>query len=152
MELDKRPTDLNELLGELVDFYNPQAQLSRIQLRLKKGDGEVVAPVDSRLMKQAVLNLMINATHAMQDKGGGDLILSAGRQDGEATIDVIDTGAGMAPEVAEKIFQAYYSTKKGGTGLGLPMARRIVEEHGGRMTLRTEVGKGTDFSIHLPLN
>lgn len=151
LELDRRPTDLAELLEELVDFFNPQAQLSRVQLRLRKPDERLVVPVDPRLIKQAVLNLMINGVHAMGDRGG-ELILSASHRDGEAIVDVIDTGAGMPPEVCGRVFQAYYSTKKGGTGLGLPMTRRIVEEHGGRVTVSSQVGKGSDFAIHLPLN
>lgn len=151
LEIDKRPTDLNQVLEELVDFFNPQAQLSRVQLRLRKGDGDVTVPVDQKLIKQAVLNLMLNGVQAMGEKGG-DLILSASRNNGEAVIDVIDTGPGISPEATQKIFQAYYSTKKGGTGLGLPMTRRIVEEHGGRMTVSSEPGKGSDFSIHLPAN
>jgi signal transduction histidine kinase len=81
---------------------------------------------------------------------GGELILSARPGDGEVRIDVIDTGGGISQEVQERIFDAYYSTKKGGTGLGLAMTRRIAQEHGGRVTLRSEMGKGTDFTLHLP--
>jgi signal transduction histidine kinase len=151
IEVEKRPINLNQLLEELIDFFNPQAQLSRVRLRLRKGADDVTVPADPRLLKQAVLNLMLNGVQAMGEKGG-ELILSTARHNGEARIDVIDTGPGISPDAAEKIFQAYYSTKKGGTGLGLPMTRRIVEEHGGRMTVSSEPGKGSDFSIHLPAN
>jgi signal transduction histidine kinase len=137
-------------LEELVDFFTPQAQLQRVQLRLKKSPEELVINADSRLLKQAVLNLMLNAVQAMGDKGG-ELILSAGRADGQVRIDVIDTGGGIPPDVRDRIFDAYYSTKKGGTGLGLAMTRRIIQEHGGRVSLRSEMGKGTDFTLHLPV-
>jgi signal transduction histidine kinase len=150
IELERRPVELNRLLEELVDFFTPQAQLQRVQLRLKKSPDEVVVKADPRLLKQAVLNLMLNAVQAMGEKGG-ELILSAGRMDGQACIDVIDTGGGISPEVRDRIFDAYYSTKKGGTGLGLAMTRRIIQEHGGRVTLRSEMGKGTDFTLHLPV-
>src|SRR4051794_37325702 len=90
IELDKRPTDVNELLEELVDFFSPQALLQRVQLRLRRTDGPLIVPLDAKLIKQAVLNLMINATQAMPH--GGELILSAGKDDHEACIDVIDTG------------------------------------------------------------
>jgi signal transduction histidine kinase len=150
MELDKRPTDVNEVLEDLVDFFSPQAQLQRVQLRLRKWDGgKLVVPLDARLIKQAVLNLMINAMQAMS--GGGELILSASRHDGEARIDVIDTGGGIPAESLPNIFKAYYSTKKGGTGLGLAISQRVAREHGGSLTVKSDVGKGTDFTLHLPL-
>ncbi|HZZ42675.1 MAG TPA: ATP-binding protein [Tepidisphaeraceae bacterium] len=149
LELDKKPTNLNDLLEELVDFFHPQAQLSRVQLRLRKSPDNLIVPVDPRLIKQAVLNLMLNGVQAMNDKGG-DLLLSTSLQNGEALIDIIDTGPGIPPDATQKIFQAYYSTKKGGTGLGLPMTRRIIEEHGGHLTVSSEPQKGTDFTIHLP--
>ena len=149
MELDRRPLDLNRMLEDMVDFFHPQAQAQRVQLRFQPAGGELVAPVDERMLKQALLNLMINAVHAMPQ--GGELILSARRQDGRAVIDVIDTGRGIEPQVLGRIFDAYYSTKKGGHGLGLAISKRIVEEHGGSITAVSEVGKGTDFRIELPI-
>ena len=82
--------------------------------------------------------------------GGGELILSLKAQGRSAIIDVIDTGSGIPPEQVARIFQAYYTTRKGGTGIGLAMARRIAEEHGGTIGVRSEVGKGSDFYITLP--
>ncbi|HTL30701.1 MAG TPA: ATP-binding protein [Tepidisphaeraceae bacterium] len=148
IELTRQPVELNHLLEELVDFFTPQAQLHRVQLRLNRAPESVTAAVDAKLVKQAVLNLMLNALQAMPN--GGELILSLGSFDHEATIDVIDTGSGISPDAVEKIFQAYYSTKKGGTGLGLAMAKRIAEEHGGHLSVQSEVGKGSDFKLHLP--
>ena len=150
LELDRKPTELNRLLEELVDFFTPQAQVQRIQLRLRKSEQPVTAQVDPRLIKQAVLNLMLNACQAMP--GGGELMLSvACNGSSDALIDVVDTGPGVPPEVAERIFTAYYSTKKGGTGLGLPMSKRIAQEHGGDLSVRSEPGKGSDFTLRLPL-
>lgn len=149
LELDRKPVALNDLLSELVDFYAPQAQVQRVQLRLQLPGHPLIVPLDAKLIKQAVLNLMINATHAMPN--GGELILSLDADGDYAAIHVIDTGIGMTPEVKERIFQAYYSTKKGGTGLGLAMAKRIVEEHGGTLGVASEPGKGSDFLIRLPL-
>jgi signal transduction histidine kinase len=83
--------------------------------------------------------------------GGGELILSVAPRGHDAVIDVIDTGPGISPDAIGQIFQAYYTTKKSGTGIGLAMTKRIVEEHGGRIDVRSEVGKGSDFSITLPL-
>ena len=150
IELDCKPANLNELLDELVDFFTPQAQLQRVQLRLKKPPEPVIAIVDPRLIKQAVLNLLINGLQAITSSGG-ELILSLQVQGKSAVIDVIDTGSGIPPEQVERVFQAYYTTKKGGTGIGLAMARRITEEHGGKIGVRSEVGKGSDFYITLPM-
>lgn len=149
MELDRRPTDLNDLCEDLVDFFTPQAQLQRVTLRLKTAAQPVLADVDPRLIKQAVLNLMINALQAMS--GAGEMMLVVTRTAQWAVIDVIDTGGGIPEDVKEMIFAAYYTTKKAGTGLGLAMTRRIVDEHGGQITFRSEPGKGTDFVLQLPL-
>ncbi|HSU67905.1 MAG TPA: ATP-binding protein [Tepidisphaeraceae bacterium] len=150
MELQRKPTDLNQMLEELVDFYSPQAHLQRVALRLKRADGQLIVRVDERLLKQAILNLMINALQAMPE-AGGEIILSADRRDGWAILDVIDTGRGMDAETLNRIFDAYYSTKRGGTGLGLAIAKRVIDEHAGKIEVRSEVGKGSDFTIALPL-
>ena len=148
MELDRKPVDLNDLLEELVDFFLPQAQLQKVQLRLKREPGPLMADIDSKFIKQAVLNLMLNAVQAMP--AGGELILSAKTQDGFARIDVIDTGAGIPPETLKNIFMAYYSTKRSGTGLGLAITQRIAKEHGGSLNVNSEIGKGSDFFLLLP--
>jgi signal transduction histidine kinase len=153
LELDRQPVDLNLLVEELVDFFAPQAQVNKVHARWRPSPKPVVVSADPKLIKQAVLNLMLNAVQAMTESNGGrggELILSASARDGQAVIDVIDTGRGINPEALASIFDAYYSTKKGGTGLGLAMARRIAEEHGGKISVTSEVGKGSDFQIHLP--
>lgn len=149
MELDRKPTDLNDLLEELVDFFAPQAQLQKVQLRLRREEGPLMANVDAKFIKQAVLNLMLNGMQAMPD--GGELILSAKTEDDFARIDIIDTGGGVPPEALENIFTAYYSTKRGGTGLGLAITQRIAREHGGALKVETEAGKGSDFFLLLPI-
>src|SRR5438874_4809558 len=80
IELDRKPTELNGLLEELVDFFTPQAQLQRVQLRLKRHPSPLIANVDPKLIKQAVLNLLINGLQAMSEKGSGELILSLTQQ------------------------------------------------------------------------
>ncbi|HMB96140.1 MAG TPA: ATP-binding protein [Tepidisphaeraceae bacterium] len=149
LELERKPVDLNALLEEIVDFYAPQAHLQHVQLRLKKSPQPLIAQIDPKLIKQAILNLMINSMQAMQN--GGELILTLSATPADAIIDVIDTGGGIPPEAVQRIFQVYYSTKKGGTGLGLPMAKRIVNEHGGDLSVKSEIGKGSDFTLRLPL-
>jgi signal transduction histidine kinase len=149
IEIERKPVELNGLLEELVDFFAPQAASQRVQIRFQRTAQPITATIDAKLIKQCVLNLMINATQAMPT--GGDLILQLKHDDGRATIDVIDTGTGIPAEKLPKIFDAYYTTKRGGTGLGLAMARRIAQEHGGDLSVRSEAGKGSDFTLALPL-
>jgi signal transduction histidine kinase len=149
IELRRVETDLNIMLEELVDFFAPQAQLNHVQLRFKPHTGPLLIRIDPRLIKQTILNLMLNALQAMPN--GGELILSTTAERNSAVIDVIDTGGGIKPEDLDKIFHAYFSTKKGGTGLGLAMSQRIIQEHDGQLTVNSEPGKGSDFRIRLPL-
>ena len=104
---------------------------------------------DANALKQALLNLVINARQAMP--GGGELILVIERAGPWAEIRVTDTGVGMDEESREHCFDLYWSTKKGGTGLGLPTVARVVHEHDGQIHVLSEVGRGTSFTIRLPL-
>jgi signal transduction histidine kinase len=148
-ELQPAVIDLRNLMGELTDFFAPQAQAARVVLRTATPDNPVTCDVDSNLLKQAVLNLMINAVQAMGQ--GGELLmkLSANRQ--QAVLEIIDTGPGIPPDDLRKIFQVYFSTKKNGSGLGLPTTQRIIHEHGGTIQVHSETGKGTRFVVTLPL-
>jgi signal transduction histidine kinase len=147
-DLRPEPTDLNALLREIVEFVEPEARRERISLRCS------FAPLpplraDPSLLRQAVLNLLVNARQAMRE--GGELLLRTFADGPSAVVEVTDTGTGMAPEVLARCFDAYFSTKKGGTGLGLPTARRIVEEHGGTIEVWSELGRGTRFTLRIPL-
>ena len=147
-ELDLAVMDVRRLAGELVDFFTPQAEAAGVVMRTALPE-EVLCLVDANLIKQALLNLMINAVQAMA--GPGELLIRAGRHRDEGVVEIIDTGPGMQTEELAKIFQAYYSTKQGGSGLGLPTTRRIVREHHGTIRVESEPGKGTRFIVALPL-
>lgn len=166
--LDRRPVDVNDMLTELIDFYTPEAERQGVRIRPDFAPSPLMATIDAKMVKQALLNLMLNATQAMARpaasgvSGGGmsgpvgDLILrteSGEDVDGHAMvrIHVIDTGPGIAQEVQVKIFQPYFTTKAGGSGLGLPTSRRLIQEHGGRLEIHSELGKGTDFTVLLPV-
>jgi two-component system sensor histidine kinase HydH len=149
MELHRRDCDLRQVVEELVDFFRPQAESGRVVLRVALPDKPIVCQVDEGLLKQAILNLMINATQAMSQ--GGELLLRLNGQRDRASLEVIDTGPGIEPEARERIFQAYYSTRPGGSGLGLPLTRRIIRLHEGEISVDGEPGKGTRFTVALPL-
>lgn len=118
-----------------------------------------MASVEEGLIKQAILNLLINAVQAVsgksdRDRGRHDVLGEViVRVDGNAesvVIHVTDTGPGIEPDRLEEIFRPYVSGKRSGTGLGLPIARRIIDEHGGRLTVNSAPGQGSDFQIALP--
>lgn len=148
-EMSLSVVDLRNLVGELTDFFAPQAAAAHVVMRTTLGDREARCSIDPNLIKQALLNLLINAVQAMPE--GGELLIKVSTAHGQANIEVIDTGCGIAPQDLPKIFQVYYSTKARGTGLGLPTTRRIIREHGGSIHVESEVGKGTRFIIALPL-
>jgi signal transduction histidine kinase len=154
IKLDAQPRDLNRLVEELADFFHPQCDRSGVVLRTQVPSESVVASVDERLIKQALLNLMVNATRAMRDQaqpnGQKELILRVEGDEREARVHVTDTGPGIAPQRLAEIFRPYVSYTSGGTGLGLPTARRIVLEHGGRIDVHSEEGRGSDFVVCLP--
>lgn len=162
VKLHRERADVHALIEELVDFYSPQAQSAMIHLRTQLTAQPSCLSIDTSLLKQALLNLLINASQAMthardtdQPHGGSDELLIRTDRDrvlgqDEIRIHITDTGPGITPEHISQIFQPYFSTKKHGTGLGLPTARRIIEEHGGTLSVHAEPGRGTDFTITLP--
>lgn len=148
-DLRLAPHDLNVIATELADFYRPQAHASGIELELSTADVPIICPVDADHIKQSVLNLLINAQQAMP--GGGKIRLCVGVDaSGAGRIEVTDNGQGIPEEQRRRVFEAYYSTKKGGTGLGLATARRIIREHGGTISATTSPEGGASFVITLP--
>ncbi len=150
-KLELKNYDINEILDEVVDFVTPEIKQKKI-LILKSYDAHLPqCRVDGNLIKQAVLNVIINAEQAMEN--GGELMIRTTAGDKKyIQIDITDTGPGIPRNNIDKVFQVYFSTKKTGTGLGLPTAKRIIEEHKGTISLHSEEGKGTNFSIKLPVD
>lgn len=153
-ELSVKESNLNDVVEELVDLIGPEAQKKGVQVRVRLDD--LVAPFlfDRDLIKQAILNLMLNAEQAMEPKGGGELLVYTRREETPsgawAVVDVIDTGVGIPKNSCAKVFNLYFSTKEKGNGLGLAITKRIVDEHGGGITVQSEPGKGSQFTIRLP--
>lgn len=148
-ELERTDVDINELLGDMVDFYAPQAHTRAITVRQGLHDGPLVCKIDGDMLKQAILNLLINARDAMPS--GGELMIRTEKKDNDAIIRISDTGTGIAPDKLTHIFEAYYSSRPQGSGLGLPTARKIIEAHQGTILAESDLGKGASFTITLPL-
>jgi two-component system, NtrC family, sensor histidine kinase HydH len=148
-DLQFATVDLNELVSDVVDFYCPQAYSHALTVRQSFHDQALVCRADPGALKQVLLNLFINAQQALNK--GGELMIRTARQAERAIIQVSDTGRGIPPERLPTIFQPYGSSRAGGTGLGLATAKKIVEAHGGMISVHSEVGKGTSFTIELPL-
>ena len=148
-QLNLQPCDLLEVLEELIDFFGPMARNSNIKVNRYLPSDLPPVFLDSEIFKQALLNLLLNAEQAMPK--GGEVTIQAIISPENLTLNLIDTGKGITAEALEKIFKPFYSTRPGGTGLGLPTTKKIIEAHGGTIEALSEPGKGTKFSIRLPL-
>jgi signal transduction histidine kinase len=146
-DLELSPADLAKVVEEMVDFFGPTARAANIEIKSFFPADLPAVPLDREMFKQALLNLMLNAEQAMLE--GGELTIQAAPESGGVSLSLIDTGKGMAPDVLAKVFRPFFSTRQGGTGLGLPTTRKIIEAHGGRIEALSEPGKGTKFTIHL---
>jgi len=142
------PCDLNARIQALVDFSTPEMREQGIGLRFfpSSAVGTILADWDH--LQAAMVNLLRNARESIQ--GPGEVMVSTVREGDAVLVRVTDTGAGIQPEHQARVLDPYFSTKKTGTGLGLPTVRRIVEEHDGTLTFTSEPGKGTQFTIRLP--
>src|SRR5438874_2969322 len=149
MDIRLEQTQLAELLKEVLDFARPQLQKSNIQLAQLLPIDVPEVYVDRALLKQAVLNLVLNAAEAMPN--GGQLRLVLSRRGEMAEISVGDTGKGIPLENRQKIFQLFFTTRPGGSGIGLASTFRIVQLLNGSIDFTSEVGRGTTFRIELPL-
>ena len=150
MNLSATPVNMVELLQELDDFFHPQCDQTNVRCDLKVPGEPVTVSADASLLKQALLNLMLNAVQVLDGKEGANLQLVLSTQDGFVKIQVKDNGPGIEQERLDTIFRPYWSSRAGGTGLGLPVTRRIVEAHHGEISVQSTLGEGTCFEIVLP--
>jgi signal transduction histidine kinase len=142
-------TDLNTTVERAVVLARLQLLSKPIKIKINKDPSLPSVEHDSDQIHQLVLNLLLNAVQAID--GAGEIRVEVSALKDNATIVVIDTGGGIASELLPNIFLPFYTTKGNGTGLGLSLARRIAEEHHGRIDVTSEVGKGTTFVVLLPL-
>lgn len=148
-KLKIREVDVGDLLEEVVALVSTQASQQGVRINLLLPSGlSPILEADSEQIKTCFSNLVINAVQAMPD--GGTLDIGVHREDGEIRFEFKDTGHGIAPEALELIFEPYYSTKETGIGLGLPLTKRLIEDHGGTIKAESTEGKGTLFTVSLP--
>jgi signal transduction histidine kinase len=141
--------DLNVVVREVLRFLELDFRQSRVEL---KTDLEPLLPdveIDETQFKQALMNLLVNARQVLTSGGHVTVNTRVGTR-GDVVLEIEDDGPGIPEEIRERIFEVFYSSRGGGTGLGLPIARQILERHGGSIELDSEVGRGTRFTIHLP--
>ncbi len=152
-EQQKEPTRLQTIVEELVDFFRPSARKAGVEIKTFFPSDLPLLSLDVEPFKQGLLNLLLNAVQAMPQ--GGTLTIQAEQllQNGAPAIHLsfIDTGIGMPNEVKNQIFQPFFSLRPGGTGLGLPTLKKVVEGHHGTIDVQSEPGKGTKFTLLLPV-
>lgn len=149
MDIQLLSEDIGSIIEEVAELIQFEAEKNGIDVRLSIAKDLPRLLVDRRHIKQALLNLIQNAMAAMPE--GGTLGLSAEYSNDEVRISVSDTGTGISEELLTKIFEPYFTTKKNGTGLGLTITFKIIKEHSGDISLESKEGKGSTFTIHLPV-
>jgi signal transduction histidine kinase len=149
VELALLDFDLAEMVAEIVHLLEPEAASAGIRICYARPSGAVLVNGDSGLLRQAVMNIAVNAIEAMA--GGGRLTFEIALSPATCTLAIADTGPGIPPDGREKIFQLYYTTKAHGSGIGLAMTFRAVQLHGGTIEIESEAGRGATFRLTLPL-
>jgi signal transduction histidine kinase len=148
------PADINELISRLLNFLAPQFARNLITVDLKLTKGLPWLTLDPDLMQQALINIALNAIQAMPE--GGKFVVETrlverdGHNSGSIEVLCSDTGKGISLENLSKIFNPFYTTRQQGTGLGLSITQRIIEQHGGEISVMSSPEKGTTFTISIP--
>jgi signal transduction histidine kinase len=142
-------SDLNAEVRRVLEFFAPQASEAGIELVMYLDPELPSVVLDRESFHGALINLVLNAQQAMPS--GGQLVVRTVTTAMGVALELIDTGVGMDKKTAGQIFDAFFSTKPGGSGLGLPTTRKVIEAHGGRISVQSEIGHGTKFTIDLPL-
>jgi signal transduction histidine kinase len=147
--LQLEPSDLNHQIEDVLEFFVPEAEEADIEI-IRYLDPQLPrVMLDREAFRRALLNLILNSKQAMPD--GGELVIRTAFEGDTVAVYLIDTGVGMDERTASKMFEAFFSTKPGGSGLGLPTTQKIIGGHGGRISVQSEVGRGTQFRIELPV-
>jgi PAS domain S-box-containing protein len=144
-----RSASLNEVVERTLQLLRPELENRSLEMRLRLARRQPLSPIDPEQIQQVLVNLIKNAMQAMTK--GGELTMQTGSTADGVWVTVSDTGSGIPPEQANRIFDPFYTTKQKGSGLGLMIVQRIVRAHGGRIELDSRPGAGTTFRLWLPL-
>lgn len=149
LKLNKKPVNILEIIEEVVYLIEATAEKEGITI-YKDYKIDLMLDIDIDLMKSCLLNIIKNSIYAMKDKEVRNLFIKTELIEDEILIKITDTGSGVSEELIEKIFEPFFSTKKGGLGLGLPLAKKVIEEHGGRIEFSSKLGQGSEVNIYIP--
>jgi two-component system, NtrC family, sensor kinase len=144
-------TDINELLGQIVDFAANHTDMHHVTVQKEFNDTLPEIMVDGDQLRQVAINLILNAGAAMQ-KGGNLVVSTNSGEDGFVSLKFSDNGGGIPQEHMEKIFEPFFTTRVKGTGLGLAITKQIVEQHYGKIVIESEIGTGTTVEVRLPID
>jgi len=148
VNLNLHPGNLNQIINDILELLRPQLTENKVEVRLSTGEQPAYAMLDEASIRGALMNLVKNAIEAMPQ--GGTLSIALDRSDETVRLEITDTGPGIDDEEAKKIFEPFYTTKQQGLGLGMPYAKRIIDQHGGTISLNSRPREGTTISIALP--
>lgn len=147
-KLDLSPGSLNEQINRVLDLFAAQAREANVDVVRYLDPDLPSILLDEQTLEASLVNLVKNALEAMPQ--GGQLTVRTRQTRSGVALDLIDTGFGMDEHTAMHMFDAFFSTKEGGSGLGLPTAQKVIEAHGARIDVQSEVGRGTQFTLEFP--
>jgi signal transduction histidine kinase len=142
---------IEPIVREAAEVVGPAAAQAKVERTIEVEDGLPAVVADAELLRQAFLNLCVNAIQAMQEGGGGRLAVRARREGDAVVVEIADTGPGIDPETRDHVFEPFFTTKANGTGLGLAIVRQAAEAHGGSVEVESTRGEGAAFRIRLPV-
>jgi signal transduction histidine kinase len=148
---ERQLVDLNEIVREMCVLLGDTANRNAVSIRTDLDPEPPTTTADRVQLQQVLMNLMLNGIEAMQDACGELSIASKRTEDGQLLISVSDTGIGLSIDEAARIFEAFFTTKPQGTGMGLSISRRIIASHGGHLWASPNTGRGATFQFTLPV-
>ena len=147
----REPVNVNEIIQDMIALLRDAANRNSISIRTKLDLGLPMIAADHVQLQQVLMNLMLNGIDAMKDTRGDLTVTSRRTEDGQILITVSDSGCGLPVAGRERLFEAFFTTKPQGTGMGLCLSRRIVESHGGQLWASANSGRGATFHFTLPI-